>query len=535
MRRIVQIGLVLIGCMVVLTAPNDFSSFYLNLANVQFTRVLMDDLGDFGSTRFEHISGNHWDELLRLFERALYWGRRGNGGSRADVQMAKFLLLTGRWEAAGKLMAATDQQVDPALLRQGLPQSYAVQAMIEAQKLNPDAVESNCIFALAAASGQWANRLPDIMTESLAQFCTQQGEGEQMPRVHYWLGELLRSRGKLYAAAVEYGAALGSASFRTQYPEQAGKASYFIAREAEESGSWEQAIGLYEQAIAEDLRLFDAYERLASLYRQREDWSIRIEELNERLSQMQPEFIVNQQLDSWVFVGYDLHDEEAVGLGGRFFLTLYWRPIVDEFFAVPPVSAGWYRSGVVWIEVRESVNLLRNSGFEWDPLGMGYPFGYGGLYGWESDRSHRVVVTNRLDRLTKAGALANDLHCDTSSLTSEKVEVRLGRTYLLTGWVKGEPGANAGLGYLCFRENGEFVMEEYAVRGVGGTYPAQVWNRFSKVIQVPEDVYSCQVVANNYQSLSGTAYFDNLVFVEVGYPAGTSGRDVVPMPPGQGK
>ncbi|MDD4266658.1 MAG: hypothetical protein GXY25_02705 [Pirellulaceae bacterium] len=146
---------------------------------------------------------------------------------------------------------------------------------------------------------------------------------------------------------------------------------------------------------------------------------------------------------------------------------------------------------------------VANGGFEELAEGQAMPAG------WSGDRD----VFSRDATIRRSGGAA--LKCSNSDpgryrLAVQKVPLKPGRKYRLSGWVKTEnvSGRESGA-TLCLEWQGKDG------RWMGGCYPDGIkgtrnWTKVEAVVRVPAEAAACHLACYLRQGITGTAWFDDV-------------------------
>lgn len=363
---------------------------------------------------------------------------------------------------------------------------------------------------------QFFDSVPGLMTERELQKLL-----EQWPEdadLLLYLAELYQRRNDLDRAEVVYQQVL---AVNPEYAQAYLRLGMVAERKAQSPSPTSQeqlkeAAGWYmkyHEMVPRDLlgfkRLVDVCTALEEMGEEQEG-CYRMTGWLEQAGAAQPEYPVGQELDGWTLLGYDV-DEVRLIRGEPVDILLYWM-------GPAPATAGseqdgWYQAGERWVQVLQGVrNLVPNGGFElgWE---YGSPTGFpGDIYG--ADPGTRQLATDfRAGQRTVVALLDNTEVYSRTSFTSPSMPVNLGALYLQAGWLR-SAGGNGYLGRRWIGDIPEGVRYyDYVAAGV----TAEDWQHYAGVTQPVTGTVCGQIWLLNYM-IVGRAYFDNVLFVEIGQP-----------------
>ena len=321
----------------------------------------------------------------------------------------------------------------------------------------------------------------------------------------YYLGELYRHQGRLRLAERAYEKTITLSPDYVLAPLRLGMLDEARYRNGEGQAWLAQAESQYQQyhqLVPDDPLGLKKLADLCDLKACSDNtWQIQLETY---LTGRKPEFIVNQELDdSWFFWGYDV-DEDRLVRGDTVPLWLYWLGPVDG----TPISNedDFYQIGQRRVQVLEEVqNLVPNGGFEIGQAPFGFP---NDLYNAAAET--RAFVTDiRNDQTTTVALLRNTREFSQTSFIPNRIPVEQDHFYLQAGWMKSEGGDDR----LGWRWLGNFKEEIYDY--VAFSPQLDYWAHHAKIIKSVPGATEVELWLNNYWT-TGKAYFDNIVFVDVG-------------------
>ncbi len=204
------------------------------------------------------------------------------------------------------------------------------------------------------------------------------------------------------------------------------------------------------------------------------------------------------------FLGYDV-DEDRLVREDTVALWLYWLGPVD---GIPISNEGdFYQLGQRRVQVLEEVqNLVPNGGFEIGQVLFGFP---NDLYN-KTETGTRMFVTDiRNGQATTAALLSNTSEFSQTSFIPNHIPVEQNHFYLQAGWMKSEGGDDR----LGWRWLGNFKEAIYDY--VAWSPQLDYWAHHAKIIKPVPGATEVELWLNNYWT-TGKAYFDNIVFVDIG-------------------
>lgn len=259
----------------------------------------------------------------------------------------------------------------------------------------------------------------------------------------------------------------------------------------------------YHEIVARDPL---ALERLADLCEQTKcganTWRSQLEHY---LEKREPQFAVNQRMpDGRLFVGYDV-DDERLARDEPVTLWLFWSD--TGYSASAPASRNLYRAGDRWVQVVEDArNLLPNGSFEIGTAPVGFPRDAHGA----GPETRQLMTDKRGGHSTTVAALINGQTWTQTSYVSAPFATKTDRLYLEAGWVRGE-AANVYFGQRWTMSDSKESSRDYVVHSVS---PVE-WTHYAGLVTPRAGAGQAQIWLSNHRSV-GRAYFDNVVFVEVG-------------------
>jgi hypothetical protein len=212
-----------------------------------------------------------------------------------------------------------------------------------------------------------------------------------------------------------------------------------------------------------------------------------------------PRFRLDQEFAGWMLVGYDV-DEAALVRDEAVDVKLYWLPPQGR---EPATSEDMYQQADGrWVQwVRGVTNRVPDGAFEKGSL-SNFP---DDLY-QAGPEPRQLFTDTRNGRPSTVAMLRNNPSIQHSSLVSDPVRAEPGRLYLQSGWLRGEASyAFLGREWLPSTEYGYVAV----------AVSPQDWAHYARALVAPETVKAARVWLLNYES-SGTAYFDDVAFVELG-------------------
>ncbi len=233
--------------------------------------------------------------------------------------------------------------------------------------------------------------------------------------------------------------------------------------------------------------------------------NIWLTQLEDYLTNREPKFVVNQELDDWLFQGYDV-DEDRLVRGEPTTLWLYWQGLAD---AAPRPNTNFYQLGKRWVQVVEKAqNLAINGDFETG----GEPIGFTkDLY--PNQAKTRAIVTDvRYGQATQVALLSNSKTLTATSFVSNDFTVKSDNIYLQAGWIKSEEGS--------FRMGRQWTGNLKKTGIPSFSYMAspittEPWTHYAEIIKPAEGANETQIWLRNYKA-TGKVYFDNVLFISIG-------------------
>ena len=324
--------------------------------------------------------------------------------------------------------------------------------------------------------------------------------------IWYYVGESYRRQGEPQLAEEAY---LNTVNIAPEYAvaylrlgtlSEARSANGRDQERLAQAAKWYQQ---YQQLTTDDPL---ALKKLANLYElNRSSQNIWLAQLEDYLAHREPEFLVDQEIDNWHLVGYDV-DEPRLVRGEPTALWLFWQgPTQTVPFAG---SGGFYRLGDRWVQVLdEAQNLVVNGGFEAGRGAPGWPYDI-----YSAAPETRAIVTDNQDGIeTNAALLDNTEEFDRTSFASGYFAVEPDSAYLQGGWIRTE----GGRAYLGRRWAGDLKGVSVPYSYVVGQAVPQEWTHYAGIARPPSGATKAQVWLLNFES-TGRSFFDDVVFIAIG-------------------
>jgi len=291
------------------------------------------------------------------------------------------------------------------------------------------------------------------------------------------------------------------------------------ALKLERDGNIEKAKDYYEKGIELDgNRTIEAYYYLKSLYKKQGRFED-VERIETELLSLKPDYEVNHKFsDDLILLGYSLNEKEFE-LFNEGKTTFFWESDKQksELSDEQKGLTNAYKIGNRYYEIKTAKNLAPNFGFEVDPIGVGFS------YGWDTDiytnnpryytplESHQIIFEENPLGKTQCLSLTNTLSRCTNCQT-DCIAVDENSFYLEAGWIKSING-NAYFGRRWFDSEKSSILYNYAASGI--SFPQ--WRFYSQVVIPPSNSVYCRLWVINYEA-QGKAYFDNIIFIRLELP-----------------
>ena len=299
------------------------------------------------------------------------------------------------------------------------------------------------------------------------------------------------------------------------------KVNFDEGQEYENQGDYQRALSFYRDACDAFGKNILACYHATKMADQLSQDSL-AQQLINRIISLEPEHPLGPiDFEDLRLVGYDIDEGQLERSIEPVPLTLYWESSKSSLYVEVWKSSSWtfIKLGTRIFQVGEIRNLLPNGGFEQDLSRTAVlPYGYQNVvFAANQDEDilasrHRIDLSVRGRGQTQAAVVVNHQSILNGLTTRDGLEIKTGKIYLLSGWMKADQSAQGYLGGVWrTSDKADILYWKITPEETGST-----WEVYDSVMEAPpESKYFTFLALNTGEA---EVYFDNLIFVELELP-----------------